>query len=106
MSHQFHKLASTALYRNLSFNLAQPDGTTRIRDTSSRLAEALHTILTSSYDYAQYVKAFTLRMVESDVDHIQKRIAAKFLATEEAGMLLNTALLVMIRRARGLEQFK
>lgn len=106
MSHQFHQLASAALYRNLSFNLAQSDIPVRLRDASFRLADALHTILTSSYDYAQHVKVFTLRMVESDIDPIQKRIAAKFLATEEAGMLLNTALLVMIRRAKGLEQFK
>jgi hypothetical protein len=106
VSKHFHELASAVLYRTLVFSLTQPESPLYYRDPAFRLADALHMIITSEYDYAKHIKAFILRMSESDPDAVHKRIAAKYHCQEEAGMLLNTSVLVMIRKAQALELFR
>ena len=106
VSKHFHGLASAALYRSLAFYLSYPESNSYYREPAYRLAHALHTFITSDYDYAQHIKKFSLRMAENEVDSVQKRIAAKYHVQEEPGMLLNTAILAMVRRANVMEQFK
>lgn len=106
VSKHFHHLASAILYRSLAFFLSYPESNLYYREPAYRLAHAVHTFITSDYDYAQHIKKFSLRMVETDVDSVQKRIAAKYHVQEEPGMLLNTAILAMLRKARAIEQFK
>lgn len=103
MSKHFHGLASAKLYRHLTFELTAD--VPNSKKGSGRLADALHTFAVSDHDYAQYVKAFDLEFAAKDGEEIQKRIASKFHFEEETTKLLNTALLLMLRKARILDTF-
>ena len=47
-----------------------------------------------------------LSLSERDGDELQKRMASNYHFEEDANKFLNTALLLMLRRARTLEVFK
>ena len=72
----------------------------------TRLAEALHTFAISKHNYGQYVKVFILSSSERDGDELQKRMVSAYHFEEEANKFLNTALLLMLRKATTLEVFK
>ena len=98
-------MASAKLYNNLGFILTHADSPTYYSTSYTRLADALHILATSEHDYGMYVKSFTLRLSERDTDDVQRRILAKYHWEEEATKLLNTALLLMLRKTRTLETF-
>jgi len=112
LSQQLHSLASAELYRNLDFNLA--DETNESSGIASRAAEALQTILASEHDYARYVKSFRLgftddkpssRPTMSTFDSYQMT-QLLWDSKKEPSKFLNTAILLMARKASILETFK
>ena len=106
VSKHFHGLASSRIYRSLEFNLSHPDAPRYYRESHYRLADALQTFATSDHDYAQYVKRFQLRMSDIETEDAQRRIASRYHASEEPTMFLNMALLLMIKKARAMEDFR
>ena len=106
MSKHFHGLASSKLYGSLTFVLGHTDDPTFYSRPCTRFAEALHTFAISEHNYGQYVKVFVLSSSELDGNELQKRMASSYHFEEEANKFLNTALLLMLRKARTLEVFK
>ena len=105
-SKHFHRLASARIYRSLVFCLSHPGASQYYCEPHYRLADALQTFATSDYDYAQHVKRFRLQLSESDIEDVQKRIAARYHASEEPTMFLNMAILLMIKKACAMEVFR
>ena len=105
VSSQFHSLASARLYSVLRFILTHADAPNYYSKPNTRLAYALHTFATSDHDYAQYVRAFSLELSDRDADDVKQRILSKYHFEEEATKYLNTALLLMLRKASTLETF-
>jgi hypothetical protein len=105
VSRHFHRLASAKLYKNLGFILTHADSPNYYSSAQGRLADALHLFATSDYDYGIYVKSFVLRLSEKDSEDIQRRVLSKYHWEEEATKLLNTSILLMLRKTRTLEVF-
>ena len=105
VSKRFHELASSRIYRAPLFYLSYPDSPQFYREPHYRLADALQTFATSNYQYAKHIKKFCISMSENDNEETQKRIAAKYHVSEESTMLLNLTLLLMLKKATGLETF-
>ena len=106
VSKHFHGLASARLYARLSFFLTHPESQFHYSSPSCRLSDALHTLATSDRDYARYIKYFGVSLLEQDADDIQKRVVSRFHHQEEATKLLNTMLVLVIRKATVLEKFE
>ncbi|KAL8665467.1 MAG: hypothetical protein Q9202_002172 [Teloschistes flavicans] len=103
VSHQFFDLASAQLYRNVEFKLTNSDFDDA--GSSMRTAEALQTIVSSDHDYGQYIKSFNLTMAE---DNTQSAVVMSRFLWDKAGFAvkaLNTALLVLLKKATMLESF-
>lgn len=105
VSRYFHSLASARLYGQLGFVLTHTDAPSYYSKPHTRLADALHTFATSEHDYSQYLKVFSLELSERDGEDVKQKILSKYHFEEEATKLLNTTLLLMLRRARMLETF-
>ena len=105
VSSHFHSLASARLYSVLKFILTHADASSYYSKPYTRLANVLHTFATSDHDYAQYLKLFSLELSERDSDEVKQRILSKYHFEEEATKYLNTALLLMLRKAKSLEAF-
>ncbi|MCJ1390268.1 hypothetical protein MMC18_003126 [Xylographa bjoerkii] len=104
-SRHFHCLASAKLYSELIFTLTHADAQSYYTLSCTRLADALHTFATSEHDYGQYVRNFTLTLSERDTEDVQRRVLSKYHWEEESNRLLNTTLLLMLRKSRALETF-
>ena len=112
MSLRFHSLASAELYRLLNFDISCVHAD-EIEDPSSRAADALQTINTSQYNYAQHVKCFKITHkystpVLSSAPHYADplvRVRSVFDSSSDASKLLSTAILQMVRQASALESF-
>ncbi|MCJ1284664.1 hypothetical protein MMC26_003999 [Xylographa opegraphella] len=104
-SRHFHRLASAKLYSELKFTLTHADAQSYYALPCTRLAEVLHTFATSDHDYGQYVRSFTLALSEQDTEDVQRRVLSKYHWEEESNRLLNTTLLLMLRKTRALETF-
>ena len=109
VSKHLHSLASARLYHDLKFTFIFPaEGYPNLASHSKaefRLPEALNTFLTSDHDYAQYVRAFALLLPEQQTEENSRKAVSRYHVEEEANKLLNTTLLVMLRKARKLESF-
>jgi hypothetical protein len=105
VSRHFHDLASAKLYSSLSFILTHADSPIYYKKPAARFADALHTFASSEHDYGQYLKSFSLQPSGKDADDVQRKIMSKYHFEEESTRLLNTALLLMLRKARTLETF-
>ncbi|MCJ1356981.1 MAG: hypothetical protein MMC33_006977 [Icmadophila ericetorum] len=104
VSQHFHQLASARLYSNLKFVFSHADASSNYSKPKTRLTDVLHTFATSEHDYAQYVKTFALQLSDRD-DDIPSRVPSRFHFDEDATKLLNTTLLLMLRKANTLEAF-
>ncbi|KAL8694726.1 MAG: hypothetical protein Q9218_000652 [Villophora microphyllina] len=103
VSQHFFNLACAQLYRNLEFKLTNSDFDDA--GSSMRTAEALQTIVSSDYDYGQYIKSFHISMTE---DNTQSALVMSRFLWDRAGFAikaLNTALLVLLKKATMLESF-
>ncbi|KAL9590816.1 MAG: hypothetical protein Q9203_000362 [Teloschistes exilis] len=103
VSQQFFDLASAQLYRNVEFKLTNSDFDDA--GSSMKTAEALQTIVSSDYDYGQYIKSFHVTMAE---DNTQSAVVMSRFLWDKAGFAvkaLNTALLVLLKKATMLESF-
>ena len=87
------------------FTLTHLDAPNYYTKPDTRLADALHTFATSEHDYGQYVKVFQLQLSDRDTEEIQKKVLSKYHFEEDASRLLNTALVLMLRKAKTLEAF-
>ena len=113
----FHGLASAEIYRNLDFNIISSE-TEDAGTPASRAADALQTILASEYDYGQHIKSFRMGAVVDKylaVPHSRHHGAyddqlfmTRLLwdSKTDPSKFLNTALLLMARKASILETFK
>ncbi|KAL9586024.1 MAG: hypothetical protein Q9212_001169 [Teloschistes hypoglaucus] len=103
VSQQFFDLACAQLYRNVEFKLTNSDFDDA--GSSMKTAEALQTIVSSDYDYGQYIKSFHVTMAE---DNTQSAVVMSRFLWDKAGFAvkaLNTALLVLLKKATMLESF-
>ncbi|KAL8627888.1 hypothetical protein Q9189_006417 [Teloschistes chrysophthalmus] len=97
VSQQFFDLACAQLYRNVEFKLTNSDFDDA--GSSMKTAEALQTIVSSDYDYGQYIKSFHVTMAE---DNTQSAVVMSRFLWDKAGFAvkaLNTALLVLLKKA-------
>ena len=108
-SASLHPLASARLYRDLKFTFTFPGegypSAVSHHKSEFRLPEALHTFLTSDHDYAQYVRSFSLFLPEQQTEENSRKAVSRYHVEEEANKLLNTTLLVMLRKTTKLETF-
>ena len=103
VSKHFHSLASAEIYRTLNFELRKQD-TPHGGDSSSRIGDALQTIVTSEHDYAQYIRSFRITVTGMHPPNLSGRLRWGMVA--DSSKLLNTALLLMLRKAKILENFQ
>lgn len=100
MSKHFHDLASAQLYRILEFNLLDMDDLDYISQTS-RATCGLETLVASGHDYAKYIKELQLGAPGPE-ERTWRPPGDNFVS----GRLLNTLLLLVLRKARALETFQ
>ena len=70
------------------------------------MSEVLHVLATSEHDYAQYVRSFSAVFAVRDLEDFQRMVASKYHVEEDANKLLNTLLLLMLRKTKYLEVFR
>ena len=109
-SKDLHALASARLYHDLKFTFIFPAADANANAVNQnkpefRLPEALHTFLTSEHDYAQYARSFSLLLPQQQTEENSRKAVSRYHVEEEANKLLNTMLLVMLRKAKKLESF-
>ena len=115
VSQHFHGLASAEIYRELDFNIISYESEDS-GNPASRAADALQTILASEHDYGQHIKAFRLGAVASGSFSFGNRyhnayddqlIMTRLLwdSKTDPSKFLNTAVLLMARKAKVLEKF-
>ncbi|KAI9870785.1 MAG: hypothetical protein M1830_003810, partial [Pleopsidium flavum] len=100
VSKHFHNLASARLYRVLKFSLMDI-GDIGYGSQISRLTSGLETLVASRRDYAKYIKELQLG-VPGPEDRAWRNPSDNVLS----GRLLNTLLLLTLKKARALETFK
>lgn len=100
VSSHFHRLASEQLYAYLNFRL--PEGPHK---ALYRFTDALHTITTSDHDYAQHVRLLEVKP-HSDAETFAQGLAHTYLHVDSPNKALNTLLLLLLRKAKGLERLK
>ena len=107
-------LANAEIYRILDLNLTN-SGDDDSAGPSSHAADALQTILTSEYDYAQHIKSFRLGVNDDSLDilgghsiHSDPLLMTRLLwdSKSDSSKFLNTALLLMARKANVMESFR
>ena len=106
-------LASAEIYRNLDLTLINP-GEDETVSSSSHAAEVLHTILASEHDYGKHVKKFQLGVYDDVAatlgcshNRSDPLMMTRLLwdSSSDSSKFLNTALLLMIRKASIMESF-
>ena len=117
LSRHFQSLASELLYRYLDFNIISSESEDN-GNRASKAADALQTILASEHDYGQHIKSFRMGAVGDKTlvalpnRHNQgfedQLVMTRLLWDSKAdpSKFLNTALLLMARKATILETFK
>ena len=105
VSKHFHELASAELYADLEFFFSHPDSPSFYMSLHYRPSFALNLFATCSHNYMQYVRTFGFAMSEQDAEDVQKRVASKYHFQEEACKLLNTVLVLVLRKTSVLEKF-
>lgn len=100
MSKHFHDLASAQLYRVLEFSLLDTGDLDYISQTS-RATSGLETLVASGHDYAKYIKELQLGAPGPD-ERAWRPPGDNFVS----GRLLNTLLLLTLKKARALETFQ
>ena len=104
-SQTFFSLASAEIYSCLDFRFTSAGA--KDDDTPpTRLSSALDAIVTSEHDYAQYIKSFRLTISQEDVFNAFTLARLFWPAGANSTGMLNTALLLMLKRARALEKFQ
>ncbi len=105
VSRKFFNLASAEIYCDLDFNFTTSEASDH-GAMSSRLADALQTIIASEHDYAQYIKSFRYGL--SDTNSHNAFLMARVLwdSTADPCKILNTTMLLMLKQAVILESFQ
>ncbi|KAK4693917.1 hypothetical protein P7C71_g3572, partial [Lecanoromycetidae sp. Uapishka_2] len=112
----FHALASAVIYRKLDLTLTN-SGDEENGLPTSHAADALQTILASEHDYGQHIKAFRIGVAEDIVDlgsslssslRQDPLLMTRLLwdSKSDSSKFLNTALLLLARKASILETFQ
>lgn len=108
VSKRLHELAAAQLYRSFSVVLTNPRPPTRNTPPafpgSVALTGGLDTLTTSDYDYARFLKHFTL-----DTQSAGEKATPSYLSLQysvNGGRFLNTLLHLALRNAKSLESFK
>ncbi len=107
-------LANAEIYRTLDLKLTN-SGDDDNGIPSSHAAVALQTILTSEHDYGQHIKSFRLGVIDDNVEihgaHPNRSdplLMTRLLwdSKSDSSKFLNTALLLMTRKASIMENFQ
>ena len=97
-------MVTAELYSHLDFYFTTIDA--KDYDTpATRFSDALQTIVTSDYNYAQHIRRFALGL--SQENPANALMMARFLwgSDLETSKTLNTSLLQLVKKASGLETF-
>ena len=105
VSKHFFDLASTEIYRDLEFKCTTSDALD-YGAMSSRLGDALQTIVASDHDYAQYIKSFRYGISEANAHNALIMGRILWDASADPCKILNTTLLLMLKKAVILEKFQ
>ncbi len=105
VSRHFFSLASAEIYRDLDFNFTTSEASDH-NAMSSRLADALQTIIASEHDYAQYIKSFRYGISEGNSHNALLMARVLWDPTSDPCKILNTAMLLMVKQAAILESFQ
>ena len=114
LSPQCFSLASAVIYRELDLILTN-SGFDDNGNPSTHAADALQTILVSEHNYGQHIKNFRLRVIDDNLDihrgprnSLDPLLFTRLLwdSKSDSSKFLNTALLLMTRRASIMETFK
>ena len=107
-------LANAEIYRILDLNLTN-SGDDDSASPGSHAADALQTILASEHNYAQHIKSFRLGVNDDSLDmlgghssHSDPLLMTRLLwdSKSDSSKFLNTALLLMARKANVMENFQ
>lgn len=112
----FHALASAVIYRKLDLTLTN-SGDEDNGLPNSHAADALQTILASEHDYGKHIKTFRIGVAEEILDlgsslstslRQDPLLMTRLLwdSKSDSSKFLNTALLLMARKASILETFQ
>lgn len=108
-------LASAEIYRELDLDLNSYAGDGDSGIPGSHAADALQTILTSEHDYGQHIKSFRLGVVDDRAEMLvghpgrsDPLLLTRLLwdSKSDPSKFLNTALLLMARKASIIETFQ
>ncbi|KAL1998910.1 hypothetical protein VTN02DRAFT_5396 [Thermoascus thermophilus] len=103
VSRCFRDLAAAQLYRTFAHVLADDDSSNG-QAAVDRLAGILETLTTSDYDYARYIKEISMDTASGGDGG--ERASREFKYQYTCGKLLNTLLLVTLRKVNALETFR
>ena len=102
VSKHLFALGSAELYCHLVFWFSS-DALSN-ESSNSTVTAALHTIVTSEYDYAQHIRSFHLGMLQ-DHPHINWVFVNHLWNSSPPNQALNTLLLLLLRKVKSLETF-
>ena len=105
MSKTFYSLASAEIYRDLEFKFTTSEASDH-GAMSSRLADALQTIVASEHDYAQYIKSFRYGVSEGNSHNALLMARVLWDSAADPCKVLNTTMLLMVKQAVILESFQ
>ncbi|KAL8822233.1 MAG: hypothetical protein Q9191_007030 [Dirinaria sp. TL-2023a] len=104
-SRTFFSLASAEIYSCLDFRFTSTGA--KDDDTPpARLSSALDAIVTSDHEYARYIKCFRLTISQEDAFNAYTLARLFWPAGANSTGMLNTALVLMLKRAKALETFQ
>ena len=105
LSKRFFALATAEIYSDLDFHFTISDS--KDSDTPfARLSDALQTIVSSDQDYARHIKRFRTSISPENHTHALMMMRILWGADLEPSKLLNTMLLLLLRKAKAMETFQ
>ena len=105
VSRHFFSLASAKIYRDLEFRFTTSEASDH-GAMSSRLADALQTIIASEHDYARCIKSFRYGISEGNSHNALLMARVLWDSMADPCKILNTAMLLMVKQAVILESFQ
>jgi hypothetical protein len=103
VSKHIHSIATSQLYRNFCIVFPDEDDSS-FTSLIDGLAGGLDTMVTSHYDYAQYLKEINLDTLSAGFRG--ERAYRHYLYEVSCGKFLNTLLELVLRRSYALEEFQ
>lgn len=105
VSQHFFSLATAEIYRDLDFNFTSSDA---LHDGTphSRTADAVQTVVASDRDYGQHIRSFRLGISEETSNNALLMSRVLWDSAADPSKVLNTIILLMVRKADTMESFQ